>query len=522
MTTNDDQSLNAADLPHGWARTTIGEITQPVEKVDPTQRPDEEFTYLDISSIDNTTHVIREPKIYYGANAPSRARQLVRGGDVLFSTVRTYLKNIAEVPEVYDRQIASTGFSVLRGKEGISSKYLFYYSLTSGFLSTLAELQRGTSYPAVRDGDVRDQPIPLAPTAEQHRIVAKIEELFTRLDAGIAALERMRANLKRYKAAVLKAACEGKLVPQDPNDEPASELLKHILAERRAKWEADLRAKGKDPKRAKYVEPKELDVDGLPELPSGWCWTTVEQLAEVGTGATPLRSKSKYYEDGTIPWVTSGALNELFVDHAEEYITEIALQETNAEVFPAGSLLVAMYGEGKTRGKVSELRIDAATNQACAALLFDDLSASCKPYVKSFFQKNYEDIRRLSSGGVQPNLNLSLIKRTLVPLPPLAEQRRIVAEVERRLSMVQEMEAALAANLTRAERLRQSILKRAFEGKLVPQDPSDQPAGVLLEKIRSNRVGATLAVARPAVTGRRAGARPAPTRAVRQQKGDRT
>jgi type I restriction enzyme S subunit len=150
---NDTNGLH--NLPEGWVWTTIGEVTQPIEKVDPTQKPDEEFTYLDISSIDNKTNVIREPKVYYGTDAPSRARQSVHGGDVLFSTVRTYLKNIAEVPQAYDGQIASTGFSVLRGKEGVSSKYLFYYSLTTDFLSALAELQRGTSYPAVRDSDVR-------------------------------------------------------------------------------------------------------------------------------------------------------------------------------------------------------------------------------------------------------------------------------------------------------------------------------------------------------------------------------
>src|SRR3990172_1841895 len=188
-------------LPLGWVWTTIGEITQAVEKIDPREKPGSEFAYLDISSIDNTTYRITEPKFYSGKDAPSRARQLIRANDVLFSTVRTYLKNIAFVPEIYDGQIASTGFSVLRAEDGVSSKYLFYYSLTESFLSALGELQRGTSYPAVRDSDVREQPIPLASLPEQRRIVAKIEELFTRLDAGVAALKRVLAALKRYRAA---------------------------------------------------------------------------------------------------------------------------------------------------------------------------------------------------------------------------------------------------------------------------------------------------------------------------------
>jgi len=177
-------------------------------------------------------------------------------------------------------------------------------------------------------------------------------------------------------------------------------------------------------------------------------------------------------------------LNALFVGSADEFITELALAETNVKFFPTGTLLVAMYGEGKTRGKVSELKIDAATNQACAALLFDDLSSGCKPYIKIFFQKNYDDIRRLSSGGVQPNLNLSIIRGTAVPLPPLAEQHRIVAEVERLLSVVAALEGTVSAALARARRLRQAVLKQAFEGRLVEQDPDDEPAAVLLERIK--------------------------------------
>ena len=121
--------------------------------------------------------------------------------------------------------------------------------------------------------------VPLAPLNEQRRIVAAIEAQFTRLDAGVAALKRLQANLKRYKAAVLKAACEGKLVPQDPNDEPATDLLARILAERRAKWEAEQRAKGKDPAKLIYPEPAAPDTSDLPELPEGWVWATIDELA---------------------------------------------------------------------------------------------------------------------------------------------------------------------------------------------------------------------------------------------------
>jgi len=154
------------DLPQGWAWTTIDEITATITKVAPSIHPDKEFGYLDISSIDNTTYRVVEPKSYLGKDAPSRARQLVQGGDVLFSTVRTYLKNIALVPDTYDGQVGSTGFAVLRGKAGISSKYLFHFRLSDEFLADMAELQRGTSYPAVRDSDVQEHRIPLPSQAK--------------------------------------------------------------------------------------------------------------------------------------------------------------------------------------------------------------------------------------------------------------------------------------------------------------------------------------------------------------------
>jgi len=213
----------------------------------------------------------------------------------------------------------------------------------------------------------------------------------------------------------------------------------------------------------------------------------VEQLADVGTGATPLRSRSEYYLDGKIPWVTSGALNAEVITSAEEFITEKALAETNVKIFPREALLLAMYGEGKTRGKVSELKIDAATNQACAAIVFRPQSKMCQQYVKYFLLSNYYNIRQLSVGGVQPNLNLSIVKETFVPLPPISEQEKIVDEVGWRLSFISNLETIIEANLKRAERLRQSILKEAFAGRLLLQDPNDEPASLLLEHIREER-----------------------------------
>jgi type I restriction enzyme, S subunit len=157
------------------------------------------------------------------------------------------------------------------------------------------------------------------------------------------------------------------------------------------------------------------------DLPDGWHLVSIDDVAKVGTGATPLKKNEEYYSNGQIPWVTSGNLNTDFIINTDEKITDLAVKETNAKIFPKHPLLVAMYGEGQTRGRVSELLIEAATNQACAAIMLEGHAFNLKPYIKLFFVRNYTEIRKKSSGGVQPNLNLGIIKDTIVPLPPLNE-----------------------------------------------------------------------------------------------------
>ena len=338
----------------------------------------------------------------------------------------------------------------------IEHKFLWYLVNNEEFW-----IKSGTAQPFVKVGKTLDLPIPVPPLDQQKYIVAEIEKQFSRLDEAVANLKRVKANIKRYKAAVLKAAVEGRLVETEAelarregrSYETGGQLLQRILATRRSRW------KGK----GKYKEPAAPDTTDLPVLPEGWVWANVDQLAEVGTGATPRRGQSRYY-GGDIAWVTSAVVNNDFVDQVTEYVTKEALDETNLTLYPPGTLLIAMYGEGKTRGKCSELRISATTNQALAALQAD---ASAKVYLKLFLDFNYEETRKVASGGVQPNLNLSLVRAIRVPFPPLAEQNRIVSEVGSRLSLLRETEAQVDANSRRVARLRHSILAQAFCGEIV-------------------------------------------------------
>jgi type I restriction enzyme S subunit len=216
-------------------------------------------------------------------------------------------------------------------------------------------------------------------------------------------------------------------------------------------------------------------------------WATIDQLAQVGTGVTPLRSKNAYFNDGTIPWVTSGALNSETITSATELVTDLAQKECRLELYPSGALLVAMYGEGKTRGKCSELLIAATINQAIAAIVLEPEATPCKAYVKAFLLHSYERMRTQASGGVQPNLNLQIVKSIVLPLPPVDEQVEIDNLIQGQSSEIAHQLIAVEQSLNQSAAQRQNLLRAAFAGQLVPQDPNDEPASTLLERIRAER-----------------------------------
>ena len=348
---------------------------------------------------------------------------------------------------------------VLRAVSGVTSNsYVCHYLNLFDF----HEYVTGTTRLKLNQSQMNKIPIPLAPLPEQYHIVAKIEEQFTRLDAGVAALKRARANLKRYKAAVLKAACEGKLVAQDPSDEPASELLKRILAERRAKWAADLRAKGKDPQRAKHAEPVAPYESETQQFPESWIVASVDALTSRVTYGITVRPE--YVEDG-IPVVSAREIRSGTIDFdiakrisEKDFSTlrsNCKIQENDVLFSKTGSI-----------GHVARVK---TSEPLCSSQNIAVLSPLINPAYLELVLRT-PAVQRLASKSVKttavPDLQLGILKQFPVRLPPESEQRRIVAEVERRLSVVQELDATLTANLARAERLRQSILKRAFEGKL--------------------------------------------------------
>jgi len=345
-------------------------------------------------------------------------------------------------------------------------------------------------------GKLRSYVIAVPPLAEQHRIVAKVDELMalcdqleqqqsssisahetlvkTLLGALAAASERegfntawsrieehfhtlftTESSIEQLKQTILQLAVMGKLVPQDPNDEPASVLLEKI-----AKEKARLIKEGKIKKQKALPEIGEGEKPF--ELPEGWEWCRLVEISIVGTGATPSRDNLHYYNPPKYNWVTSGETGSEFIYKTKEHVSPQALQETNVSIYPVGTLIVAMYGQGKTRGQITELMIDAGTNQACAAIQLYDKSEDHRKYTKLYFKKAYEELRSHAAGGAQPNLNVGKISLTVIPIPPVSEQHRIVAKVDELMALCDTVKIHLNTAQTTQLQLADSLVEQAI------------------------------------------------------------
>jgi len=485
-------------LPNGWVWTKLEDISEKIEKVNPRNHEKEELIYIDISSIDNTNQKIISPKRYLGKDVPSRARQLIKAGDILFSTVRTYLKNIAIVGKEYDGQVASTGFCVIRPNKSINDKFIFYFSQTDLFINSLNQIQRGTSYPAVRDSDVFSQPFPLAPLPEQRRIVARIEELFSRLDAGVEALQRAKAQLQRYRQAVLKAAVEGRLTEEwrkaNPEVEPAEKLLKIMLKERRERWEKKQLEKftgsGSGRKTLKnqtqkYKDPILIMTPEFTKFPKSWCWASAEQCTTTitdGEHITPERSKSGILLLSARN-IQDGYLSLEDVDFVPNNIYEKLKQRL---IIEPGDVLMSCSGS-VGRSCVAPENLEFALVRSVAIL---------KPLMNMGNYLSYAIRSPLLQGQInekktqtaQANIFQGKIRTLMFPLPPLLEQQVIVREIYSRLSILDEVDKDIDKIIRDSHHLRQSILKSAFKGMLVSQNPNDGPASTILTQIMENRL----------------------------------
>lgn len=446
-------------VPEGWEVQTLEALAQPkgiaYGVLKPGPRSAVGVPMLRVSDVrDGEIDTSNIYKISPELDAEFRRTKL-RGGEIVVS-IQGSVGRVAVVPSDLAGANVSRTLAMIRLRDPTLAPWIHRALEAPTSQQAMRAVIGGTTRDSLNLRDLRRIELLIAPEPQRTSTIQLINDSLTKISSSSLHLNDARRAIRRFRQAVLSAGCSGRLTQSwrdaGGSEQSAKGLIQDIEISRREKLGN------------KFKSSAAPEVDQ--ELPEGWVWSTVGALVDVGTGATPLRSRSDYY-GGSVPWVTSGAVNAGSITEANEYISELALTETNAKVFPVGTLLIAMYGEGQTRGRVGELRISAATNQAVAALLFDETSEGLRDYLRIFFLENYERIRQLSFGGVQPNLSLDVIRRMTIPVPPLEEQREIVRRVDQLLADAEGISSRIDSASRRVVSSSQAVLAKAFRGELI-------------------------------------------------------
>jgi len=506
----------ASVVPKTWVRCTLSEIAEvrlgrqrsPKQETGEHLRPYMRAANVTWQGI--SVHDVKEMNF-----TPSEAVVYeLQDGDILLSEASGSPSEVGK-PAIWRAEVPGACFqnTLIRVRaDGKLTRFLQAHFLRDALTGAFARASRGVGIHHLGAQAMSEWQVSLPPLDEQRRLADAIDSYLSRLDAAVAGLKRVQANLKRYRASVLKAAVEGRLVPTEAElaraegrtYEPATELLARILKERRARWEAAelaaMQAKDKAPEndkwRSKYEEPAAPDIKGLPALPEGWCWTTVDAVGDVLLG----RQRAPQFLTGrwSRPYLRVANIKDDEIDFGDVEEMDFAPAHFEKYQLQVGDILVS---EGQSPHLVGQ---SAIYRGRIAGLCFQKTLHRFRPvaggpsseFAQTVFRAHVKDGVFMRMASITTNIaHLTLIKfrESRFPLPPRAEQERIVSEVQRILSVAEEIEKGVATQLERCARLRQAILKWAFEGKLVDQDPNDESASALLERIRAEREATTKA-----------------------------
>ena len=496
-------------LPSSWCWTTTGEISSVVGGGTPDTSDSANFggSIPWITPADMSNH--HEKTIGGGARTITvqglscSGAKVLPAGTVLFSSRAP----IGYVAVASNEVTTNQGFKSFIPKPGVFSDYLYYWLKASK--KRAESLASGTTFLELSGAKAAQLPVPLAPIAEQTRIVAKLEELLSDLDAGVAELKAAQKKLAQYRQSLLKAAVEGALTAewrtQHQPTETGAQLLQRILQERRARWEARQLAKfaeqGKTPPKdwqKKYPEPVQPDTSGLPELPQGWGWASGEQLCEFITKGTTPPKELNAGNDKSIPFLRVTNLTDKGkLDMADK----VFVSEETHRGFLARSVVypndVLMNIVGPPLGQVALVPNtfdEWNINQAIAIFRAVDgvLAGYVCLYLLSPIAQQWLKARSKTTAG-QTNLTLEVCRSLPFPLPPQEEQQALLLNLDGAIEATTRQRDAVEVSLQQATAQRQNILRAAFSGQLVPQDPADEPASTLLACIRTERASRALA-----------------------------
>ena len=427
--------MSEEQVPSGWSTATIETIRIDTEQVKPEH--DKEFTYIDISSIDRLRKLITSPQRIYGSDAPSRARKLVKEGDILVALTRPNLNAVAMIPADLDGEIASTGFEVLR-PHGIEARWLYYFVRTAEFIETMSQLVQGALYPAVRGKDVLSTPIPIAPINEQRRIADNLDRVLARVDAANEHLARVAPLIKRFRQSVLSAATSGRLTSDlYPDNRNAYERLP------------------------------------LGELASTRLGKMLDK--KKNTGAIV-----KYIRNVNVRWFSFDLSDLLSIRIEPHEVQSLAIQDGDVLICEGGEPgRCAVWREGPTdlvfQKAIHRARVDSKR-------LLPEWLVFCLKH-----QSNTGEIEDLFTGTTIKHLTGVSLAKLLIPVPPIDEQSEIVRRVEKLFAFADRLEERLSQAQAAVQKLTPALLAKAFRGELVPQDPNDEPASELLKRLQESR-----------------------------------
>lgn len=418
--------------------------------------------YCKIDSKDVQKYLLKENDLVFARTGATVGKSFIIQGNFPASVFASYLIRV-------------------RCLQPDSANYLAYYFRSHDYWQQITDFSAGIGQPNVNGSKLKELNIPLPPFAEQMRIVRKLDELLAQVNTLKTRVDAIPTLVKSFRQSVLAAAVSGKLTAD------WRELNPHLCAisidEVKKAWTDVYRLHGRKFKEIDFL-PDEL---GYP-LPNSWVEAKAGTVFDVYVGATPSRGNSKFW-GGTIPWVSSSEVAFCRIKETKESITDAGYKSASTNMHPAGTVMLAMIGQGKTRGQPAILDVEACHNQNTAAFRVHQ-NYCISEYLYYFLYERYEETRRVGSGNNQQALNKKTVQSLPFALPPIAEQTEIVRRVEQLFAFADNLESKVASAKNRIDLLTQSILAKAFRGELVPQDPYDEPASVLLERIQSQRAAA--------------------------------
>lgn len=488
-------------LPGGWINTKLVDFTEVIMGQSP---PSETY------NVERKGLPFYQGKTEFGEIFPtpvkycSKPHKIAETGDILIS-VRAPVGPTNICP---GKSCIGRGLAAIRPRSGIDSRFILYLLRSSEL--EISEKGTGTTFKAISKNVLSQLKFKLPPLPEQHAIVAKLEELFSDLDNGVDSLKQARAQLKTYRQAVLKYAFEGKLTAAwrtQQRPAPAADLLQQIQAERAARYQyqieewqqacAQAKASGAKkppkPKKPKALPPlSAAELADLPELPEGWCWVYLAYVGILGRGKSKHRPRNApQLFGGKYPFIQTGeirAANRFIREFSQTY-SEIGLKQS--KLWPVGTLCITIAAN---IADTAFLGIEACFPDSVVGFTGYTEIINAK-YVDYFIQSVKAKIEAFAPATAQKNINLATLENLLIPYCSFEEQHQIVQEIETRLSICEQLEQTIAASLRKAESLRQSLLKHAFEGKLTAswrtQNPDlisgEHSAAALLEKIKEEK-----------------------------------